>query len=122
MCFGYAAIVHQRGNRYAFLEELAECTVDMVSIEAAQPKLDLAPVGTLLKAGKTIVLGTLDLGDPRVETADDVRERIEHALEYVAPERLIVAPDCGMKYLPRTSAFGKLRAMVEGAARVREQL
>jgi 5-methyltetrahydropteroyltriglutamate--homocysteine methyltransferase len=122
MCFGYAAIVHERGNQYAFLGELATCAVDQLSIEAAQPKLDLRPLAPLLEAGKTIVLGTLDLGEARVETADEVSERIQHALTRVPADRLVVAPDCGMKYLPRQVAFGKLCAMVGGAARVRARL
>jgi 5-methyltetrahydropteroyltriglutamate--homocysteine methyltransferase len=119
MCFGYAAIVRERGNRYAFLEELADSMVNQVSIEAAQPNLDLAPLTRLVQAGKTIILGVLNLGDPRVETADVVAERIRRGLRHVPAERLVVAPDCGMKYLPRQVAVGKLQAMVQGAAQVR---
>jgi 5-methyltetrahydropteroyltriglutamate--homocysteine methyltransferase len=122
LCFGYAAIVHERGNRYAFLEELAACTVDQVSIEAAQPGLDLSPLRPLVEAGKTIILGTLNLGDARVETPDEVSGRIQRALDHVPVERLVVAPDCGMKYLPRDLAFAKLCAMAAGAAQVRAQL
>jgi 5-methyltetrahydropteroyltriglutamate--homocysteine methyltransferase len=122
LCFGYAALVPKRGGgRYEFLEELADSAVQQISIEAAQPRLELAPLRTLAAAGKTVVLGTLDLGDPTVETPDTVAARIRAALEYVPAEQLMVAPDCGMKYLPREVASGKLRAMVEGAARVRVQ-
>jgi 5-methyltetrahydropteroyltriglutamate--homocysteine methyltransferase len=114
MCFGYAAIVHTRGNRYAFLDELADSAVRQVSIEAAQPNLDLAPLASLARAGKTIMVGVLDLGDMAVETPELVAERIRRALRYVPADRLVVAPDCGMKYLPRAVAVGKLRAMVRG--------
>ena len=96
--------------------------MDQISIEAAQPKLDLAVVGTLSAAGKTIALGTLDLGDPNVETPEVVASRIRAALVHMPPERLIVAPDCGMKYLSRDVAFGKLRSMVEAAAIVRAEI
>jgi 5-methyltetrahydropteroyltriglutamate--homocysteine methyltransferase len=119
MCFGYAAIVRERGNRYTFLDELADSVVKQVSIEAAQPNLDLAPLAGLVQAGKTIILGVLNLGDPSVETAEVVAERIQRGLRHVPAERLLVAPDCGMKYLPRPVADGKLRAMVQGAAQVR---
>jgi 5-methyltetrahydropteroyltriglutamate--homocysteine methyltransferase len=114
MCFGYAAIVHDRDNRYAFLEELADSSVQQVSIEAAQPNLDLAPLATLVAAGKTLMVGVLNLGDMAVETAEVVAQRIRQALRYVPPDRLVIAPDCGMKYLPREVAVGKLRAMVAG--------
>jgi 5-methyltetrahydropteroyltriglutamate--homocysteine methyltransferase len=123
MCFGYAALVGgKQANRYAYLEELADSSVDQISIEAAQPRLDLAPLKTLADAGKTIVLGTLDLGDPTIESAEVVAARIRAALEYVPAAQLVVAPDCGMKYLSREVAFGKLLAMVEGAAIVRRDL
>jgi 5-methyltetrahydropteroyltriglutamate--homocysteine methyltransferase len=122
MCFGYAAIVHTRGNRYAFLEELRDCVVQQVSVEAAQPRLDLAPLASLAAAGKTIILGTLDLGDMAVEIPETVADRIRAALRHIPPERLVVAPDCGMKYLPREVAFGKLTAMVQGAKLVREEV
>jgi 5-methyltetrahydropteroyltriglutamate--homocysteine methyltransferase len=122
MCFGYAAIVHERGDRYAFLEELAECSVQQISIEAAQPNLDLAPLGALVRAGKTIILGVLNLGDPVVESPEVVADRIRRALGVIPPDRLIIAPDCGMKYLPREVAIGKLRAMVAGRDLVRAQL
>ena len=122
LCFGYAALVRgKQSNRYAYLEELAESTANQISIEAAQPKLDLAPLATLASAGKTVVFGVLDLGDPNVETPEQVAARIRAALAYVPAEQLVVAPDCGMKYLPREIAFGKLVAMVEGAALVRRE-
>jgi 5-methyltetrahydropteroyltriglutamate--homocysteine methyltransferase len=120
MCFGYAAIVHTRGNKYAFLEELRDCDVQQISIEAAQPSLDLSVLADL--PSKTIILGVLNLGDMAVETPEVVAGRIRDALRYVPPERLIIAPDCGMKYLPRDVAFGKLKAMVEGTHIVRKEL
>ena len=123
LCFGYAALVPKARdslNRYAFLEQLAECSADQISIEAAQPRLDLAQLRPLVESGKRIMVGVLDLGDPRVETPEEVAERLRAALEYVPAEQLIVAPDCGMKYLPADTAFNKLRAMVEGARLVRE--
>jgi 5-methyltetrahydropteroyltriglutamate--homocysteine methyltransferase len=120
MCFGYAAIVHQRPNEYAYLTELADSAVQQISIEAAQPNLDLSVLGRL--PGKTIILGTLNLGDMTVETPEIVADRIRAALKHVPAERLVVAPDCGMKYLPRDVAFAKLRAMVEGTKLVRAEL
>jgi 5-methyltetrahydropteroyltriglutamate--homocysteine methyltransferase len=115
MCFGYAAIVPTRGNRYGFLDELKDCVVQQVSIEAAQPRLELSALTPLVRAGKTIIIGTLDLGDMQVESPETVAKRIQATLRIVPAEQLIVAPDCGMKYLPREVAFGKLQAMVEGA-------
>ena len=120
MCFGYAAIVHTRGNEYAFLPELAESTVQQISIEAAQPNLDLSVLERL--PGKTIILGVLNLGDMTVETPDQVAARIRAALRHVPPEHLVIAPDCGMKYLSRDVAFAKLQAMVEGTELVRSEL
>jgi len=115
-CFGYAAIVHDRPSGYPFLHELNDCAATHLSLEAAQPDLD----AEVLRAvrGKTIVLGVLDLGSPEAETPDVVAERIRRALEVVPEERLVVAPDCGMKYLPRELAFRKLEAMVAGARSV----
>jgi 5-methyltetrahydropteroyltriglutamate--homocysteine methyltransferase len=112
-CFGYAAIVHDRPSGYPFLAELNDCAATLISLEAAQPNLD----PHLLRAlpDKTIVLGVLDLGSPKAETAELVAERVRRALEVVPPERVVVAPDCGMKYLPRELAFRKLEAMVAGA-------
>lgn len=120
MCFGYAAIVHNRSGEYAFLSELNECLVKQISIEAAQPNLDLSILKEL--PSKTIILGVLNLGDMEIETPEIVANRIRAALKYIEPDRLIVAPDCGMKYLPREVAFGKLKAMVEGAKIVRAEI
>jgi 5-methyltetrahydropteroyltriglutamate--homocysteine methyltransferase len=112
-CFGYAAIVHDRPSGYPFLAELNDCAATHISLEAAQPDLDSQVLRAL--PDKTIVLGVLDLGSPQAETAEQVSERVRRALEVVPPERLVVAPDCGMKYLPRELAFRKLEAMVAGA-------
>jgi 5-methyltetrahydropteroyltriglutamate--homocysteine methyltransferase len=121
LCFGYAAVVrHQKPTGYSFLPQLAESVAHQISIEAAQPRLDLGVLADL--AGKTIILGVIDLGDPAVETADQVAARVRAGLARVSPERLILAPDCGMKYLPRATAFGKLRALSEGARTVRDQI
>ena len=121
LCFGYAAVVrHQKPTGYSFLPQLAATTAQQISIEAAQPKLDLGVLAEL--TGKTIILGVIDLGDPAVETAEQVAARIRAGLERVAPERLILAPDCGMKYLPRDTAFGKLRALSDGARAVRARI
>jgi 5-methyltetrahydropteroyltriglutamate--homocysteine methyltransferase len=120
LCFGYAAVVADKPSGYTFLPQLADCIARQISIEAAQPKLDL---GVLIElAGKSILLGVLDLGDPEVETAEVVAARLRAGLRYVAPEKLIAAPDCGMKYLPRATALGKLKALAEGAAIVRREL
>jgi len=120
LCFGYAAIVPDRPDRYAFLTELRECVVKQISIEAAQPHLDLSVLRQL--DNKTIIVGVLNLGDMEVETPETVAARIRSALQYVEPERLILAPDCGMKYLTREVASGKLCALVEGARIVRQEL
>jgi 5-methyltetrahydropteroyltriglutamate--homocysteine methyltransferase len=120
MCFGYAAIVHNRPGQYDFLPELNACVAQQISIEAAQPNLDLSVLRAL--PGKTIILGVLNLGDEQVETPQVVAERIRGALRQIEPERLVVAPDCGMKYLPRDVAFAKLQAMVEGTRIVRGEL
>ena len=120
ICFGYAAIIHERPEGYSFLPELADAAVDQISIETAQSNLDTAVLESL--PGKTIIVGVLDLSDTTVESPDVVAERIRRALAHVPADRLVVAPDCGMKYLPRDAAFGKLQAMVAGAALVREEL
>jgi 5-methyltetrahydropteroyltriglutamate--homocysteine methyltransferase len=120
LCFGYAAIIHERPSGYSFLPELTECSADQVSIETAQSGLDCSVLKEL--PGQTIILGVLDLGDPAVETADQVADRIRRALPYVAAERIVLAPDCGMKYLPRQAAFGKLSAMTQAAAMLRAEL
>jgi len=121
LCFGYAAVVkHQKPTGYSFLPQLAATTAQQISIEAAQPKLDLGVLSDL--ADKTIILGVIDLGDPAIETVDQVAERIRAGLARVPAARLVAAPDCGMKYLPRETAFGKLRALVDGARAVRAQI
>jgi 5-methyltetrahydropteroyltriglutamate--homocysteine methyltransferase len=120
LCFGYAAVVHEKPSGYSFLPELEGSKVHQVSIEAAQPNLDLKVLCEL--PSKTIVLGVISLADMAVETAETVAVRIRRAFDYVPPERIVVAPDCGMKYLPPDVAFGKMKAMVEGAALVRRDL
>ena len=121
ICFGYAAIVHNRPTSgYSYLGELGASDATQVSIESAQPKLDYGVLAEL--DGKDIILGALDLGDPEVETPEAVAARIRAALRFAPAERLIIAPDCGMKYLSRATAFGKLRALVDGAAVVRSEL
>ena len=119
LCFGYAAIVHDRPPGYSFLPELAECSCDQISIETAQSGLDCSVLSAL--DGKTIILGVLDLNDTTVETPETVAARVRRALPYVPPERLVLAPDCGMKYLPRDAAFGKLAAMTAAAAQLRAE-
>jgi 5-methyltetrahydropteroyltriglutamate--homocysteine methyltransferase len=120
LCFGYAQMVKNKPSGYSFLAEFERSVVQQVSIEAAQPKLDLAVLKEL--PSKTIIVGVIDLSTTEVETAQTVASRIRAALPYVSPERLVIAPDCGMKYLPRDVAFGKMKAMVEGAAIVRKEL
>ncbi|HWD29933.1 MAG TPA: uroporphyrinogen decarboxylase family protein [Rhizomicrobium sp.] len=120
ICFGYAAIIHERPEGYSFLPEFAATTVKQVSIETAQSKLDTAILKTL--PDKTIILGVLDLSTHEVETPEIVAERIARALPYVDPKRIVVAPDCGLKYLPRAVAFGKMKAMADGAKLVRATL
>jgi 5-methyltetrahydropteroyltriglutamate--homocysteine methyltransferase len=121
LCFGYAAVVPgQKPSGYAFLPQLADSIASQISIEAAQPKLDLGMLQDL--SGKTIVLGVIDLGDRTVETAETVAARIRAALDHVPVRRLVPAPDCGMKYLSREVAFGKLMALSAGAALVRREL
>jgi 5-methyltetrahydropteroyltriglutamate--homocysteine methyltransferase len=120
LCFGYAALVHEKPAGYSFLPELDGCKAQQISIEAAQPKLDLDVLQAL--PSKTIILGVIDLADLTAETPQIVAERIRRALHYVPAERLVVAPDCGMKYLPRPVAFAKMKAMAEGAALVRRDL
>jgi 5-methyltetrahydropteroyltriglutamate--homocysteine methyltransferase len=119
LCFGYAAIIHDRPSGYSFLPELAAADCDQISIETAQSGLDCSVLAEL--PGKTIILGVLNLGDQTVETADDVVARVRRALPHVPAERLVLAPDCGMKYLPRDVAFGKLAAMTQAAARLRAE-
>jgi 5-methyltetrahydropteroyltriglutamate--homocysteine methyltransferase len=120
LCFGYAALVKERPSGYSFLPELAQCPVQQISIETAQSSLDCSVLSKL--PGKTIILGVLDLSTHQIETPEIVAGRIRRALPFVSPERLIVAPDCGLKYLPRNVAFEKMKAMVGGAELVRSEL
>ena len=120
ICFGYAAIIHVRPSGYSFLPELAASSVQQISIETAQSNLDCSILEKL--PGKTIILGTLDLSDMSIEAPEIVAMRIRRALPHVPAERIVVAPDCGLKYLPREIAYGKMRAMVEGAKIVRQEL
>jgi len=120
LCFGYAALVHDKPSGYSFLSELESCKAQQISVEAAQPKLDLKVLQAL--PSKTIILGVIDLADMTVETPLLVADRIRRAMAYVPAERLVVAPDCGMKYLPRMIAFAKMQAMAAGAALVRREL
>ena len=120
LCFGYAHVVHERPEGYSFLRELADSNVQQISIESAQAGLDLSILNEL--GDKTIILGLLDLGDLTPETPDVVAGRLRDALKYLPPERLVPAPDCGMKYLPRDVAFRKLRALVRGTQIVRSEL
>ncbi len=120
ICFGYAAFVRSRPEGYSFLPEFEGSAAKQVSIETAQPKLDCAVLAKL--PSKTIILGVIDLSDMNVETPETVAGRIRRALPFVPAERIVVAPDCGLKYLPRGIAFGKMKAMVEGAAIVRREL
>ena len=119
ICFGYAAIIHDKPSGYSFLSELADCTCDQISIETAQPNLDPAVLADL--PDKTIILGVIDLSDETVETPELVADRARRALPYVEPERIVIAPDCGMKYLPRDSARGKMGAMAEGTTLLRTE-
>ena len=122
LCFGYAALVpgETKPVGYSFLPQLADTTAEQISIEAAQPKLDLGVLKEL--APKKVLLGVIDLNDPKPETPQRVAERIRAGLKYVAADKLIPAPDCGMKYLPRDVAFAKLEALSAGAAIVRKEL
>jgi 5-methyltetrahydropteroyltriglutamate--homocysteine methyltransferase len=119
LCFGYAAIIHKRPEGYSFLPELAACRCDQISIETAQSGLDLGVLADL--SGKTIILGVIDLSDPAVETAEVVAGRVRRAFGYVAAEKIVIATDCGMKYLPRLSAEGKMRAMSAAATLLRAE-
>jgi 5-methyltetrahydropteroyltriglutamate--homocysteine methyltransferase len=120
ICFGYAAIIHDRPSGYSFLPEMAGCPCDAISIETAQQNVDCAVLAEL--PGKKVILGVIDLGDHTVESPEVVADRIRRALPYVAAEDVIPAPDCGMKYLPRDVAFAKMCALVEGARIVREEV
>jgi 5-methyltetrahydropteroyltriglutamate--homocysteine methyltransferase len=122
ICFGYAAVVpgDTKPAGYSFLAELADSTAEQISIEAAQPRLDLGVLADL--SSKKIMLGVIDLGNPEIETADVIADRIRCGLKYVSADRLIAAPDCGMKYMPRHIAFGKLKVMCDAAATVRKEI
>ena len=120
ICLGYGHLVHNKPSGYAFLPQLADSLASQVSLEAAQPQLDLGVLKELSR--KTILLGVLDLGTPEIETAAQVAMRLRAGLKHVPAEHLVAAPDCGMKYLPRERAAAKLKAMVEGAAIVRHEL
>lgn len=120
LCFGYAAIIHDRPAGYSFLPELADCACDQVSIETAQSNLDTSVLAHL--EGKTIILGVIDLSDHTVESVDTVADRVRRALPYVAAEKIVIATDCGMKYLPRGPAMGKMRAMAGAAEILRSEL
>jgi 5-methyltetrahydropteroyltriglutamate--homocysteine methyltransferase len=120
ICLGYGHLVRNKPSGYAFLPQLADSVAAQISVEAAQPRLDLGVLQDLSQ--KTILLGVLDLGDRTVETAETVADRLRAGLKHVPPERLVAAPDCGMKYLPREVAFGKLKALAEGAATVRREI
>ena len=119
ICFGYAAIIHERPSGYSFLPELAGCACRQVSVETAQSGLDCSVLARL--GDKKIMVGCIDLSDMAIETPEQVVQRLKKALQYLKPENVMVAPDCGMKYLPRDVAFGKLQAMVEGAKRLRAE-
>jgi 5-methyltetrahydropteroyltriglutamate--homocysteine methyltransferase len=119
ICFGYAAIIHERPEGYSFLPELAGCPVDQISIETAQSGLDLGVLSDL--TDKTIILGVVDLSDPEVESAETVAARVRRAYDRLSPERIVIATDCGMKYLPRESAEGKMAAMAQAAAILRAE-
>jgi 5-methyltetrahydropteroyltriglutamate--homocysteine methyltransferase len=120
ICFGYAAIIHERPSGYSFLPELAGCDCDQISIETAQSRLDLGVLKDL--TDKTIILGVIDLSDATVESREVVTERVRRALPFVKAEQIVVATDCGMKYLPRESANGKMRAMTAAASQLRSEL
>jgi len=119
ICFGYAAIIHERPSGYSFLSELRDCTCNQVSVETAQPNLDCKVLADL--SAKKVMVGCLDLSDMNVESPGAIISRVKKALEHLKPENVILAPDCGMKYLPRDVANGKLRAMVEAAKTLREE-
>jgi 5-methyltetrahydropteroyltriglutamate--homocysteine methyltransferase len=120
LCFGYAYVARDKPNRYSFLSELTGTVAEQVSIEAAQPNLDLRDLDHL--GDKKIIFGVISMGDTEAETPEIVADRIRRALEHIPPERLIPAPDCGMKYIPRDTAFAKLKALADGAAIVRREL
>ncbi len=119
ICFGYAVYLKNKPAGYSFLPEFAACACNQISIETAEPKLDCAVLAKL--PGKKIMLGCIDLSSTEIETAQTVVDRVKRALPYVKPEDVILAPDCGMKFLPRESAYGKLKAMVQAAKMLRAE-
>ena len=119
ICFGYAAVIHERPSGYSFLTEMVDCSCGHISIETAQSNLDCSVLEAL--SNKSFMVGAIDLSDPKVETPQTVAERVRRALKHVSPERVIIAPDCGMKYLPRETAFAKMQAMVKGAELLRAE-
>ena len=120
ICFGYAAIIHERPSAYSFLPQLKKCRCRQISIETAQSNLDCAVLEEL--PDQKIILGVIDLSTPAIEAPETIAARIRRALRHKKPEDIIVAPDCGLKYLPRDAAYGKMKAMVEGARIVRNEL
>src|SRR5215472_15982707 len=120
LCFGYAYVARNKPSGYSFLPELTASVAEQISIEAAQPNLDLATLDGL--GNKTVIFGVISMGDGKPESPETVAARIRRALDHIPPERLIPAPDCGMKYIPRDTAFAKLKALAEGAAIVRREL
>ncbi|GGL94268.1 uroporphyrinogen decarboxylase family protein [Pseudooceanicola nanhaiensis] len=119
ICFGYAALTKERPEGYSFLPQMKDCTCDQISIETAQANLDTSVLEEL--RGKTIMVGVLDLSDMTIETGEVVAQRIRRALPHVDADKVVIAPDCGLKYLPRDVAFGKMRAMAEGAKILRAE-
>jgi len=119
ICFGYAAMTKERPEGYSFLPQMKDCTCDQISIETAQANLDTSVLEEL--RGKTIMIGVLDLSDMNVETGEVVAQRIRRALPHVDADKVVIAPDCGLKYLPRDVAFGKMKAMAEGARILRAE-
>jgi 5-methyltetrahydropteroyltriglutamate--homocysteine methyltransferase len=120
ICFGYAAVIHVRPEGYSFLPELSSCSCNQISIETAQSNLDCSVLEQL--PNKKIILGCIDLSDMNIESPVLIASRVKKALKFVAAENIIMAPDCGMKYLPREAANGKLKAMVQAAQMLREEV
>jgi 5-methyltetrahydropteroyltriglutamate--homocysteine methyltransferase len=120
LCFGYAAMVSERPEGYSFLPELADTPADAISVETAQSHLDPAQLRPL--RGKGIALGVLDLSTPEVETPEVIADRVRRVLDEVDVDKLMLSSDCGLKYLPRESAAGKMRSLAEAAAILRTQV
>src|SRR5262245_40334835 len=119
ICFGYAALIHERPEAYSFLPQLAKANITQISIETAQSNLDCSILKQL--PGKEILLGVIDLSTPQIETVAVVKERVKRALPYIEASKVVLAPDCGMKYLPRDVAYGKLKAMCDAAKELRQE-